>query len=404
MDLLRRNIPEKVVFGMICFIAMLIPFHKTLASPVLLLSFIAILFSLNYAYKLERLLANKRYLFFASIFLLFVFGYFFSEDKHTAYRDLEVKFYLLAIPVFYVLIQPFTIKERKLVSTLYVISCLLFILVAFSIAFYDFLVLGENHFYYKELLAFTYLHPSYAGMFQAFAAVLIVMHLLTNWFEIPKKWRFIYLALLAIITLFIFLLTAKMAIASIFILLSVAFYLLGKQILGKSKTIFIIVLGNVVAIAIMLSLPYTRERLKLLFTYNEVSYENSVNSRQEIWKAAIEVAQNNWLVGTGTGDAEEELIAAYQRNNFQLGVDEKYNAHNQYLQILVETGIVGLLLFIAYLIWCLRLAIRSRNHLYLVFLLLWMVNITTESMLETQSGVVFFSFFNVLLAMDYSRK
>ena len=90
---------------MICFIAMLIPFHKTLASPVLLLSFIAILFSLNYAYKLERLLANKRYLFFASIFLLFVFGYFFSEDKHTAYRDLEVKFYLLAIPVFYVLIQ-----------------------------------------------------------------------------------------------------------------------------------------------------------------------------------------------------------------------------------------------------------------------------------------------------------
>ena len=393
MDLLRRNIPEKVVFGMICFIAMLIPFHKTLASPVLLLSFIAILFSLNYAYKLERLLANKRYLFFASIFLLFVFGYFFSEDKHTAYRDLEVKFYLLAIPVFYVLI-----------STLYVISCLLFILVAFSIAFYDFLVLGENHFYYKELLAFTYLHPSYAGMFQAFAAVLIVMHLLTNWFEIPKKWRFIYLALLAIITLFIFLLTAKMAIASIFILLSVAFYLLGKQILGKSKTIFIIVLGNVVAIAIMLSLPYTRERLKLLLTYNEVSYENSVNSRQEIWKAAIEVAQNNWLVGTGTGDAEEELIAAYQRNNFQLGVDEKYNAHNQYLQILVETGIVGLILFIAYLIWCLRLAIRSRNHLYLVFLLLWMVNITTESMLETQSGVVFFSFFNVLLAMDYSRK
>lgn len=388
---------------MICAVAMLIPFHKTLASPMLILSFITILLSGNYRYKLGRLLENKRYLFFGSLFLLFVFGYFISTDISIAWRDLEIKLYLLAIPLFYVLIHPFTAKERKWILGLFVIACITFIATALSIACYKLVTTGENNFYYKELLAFTPLHPSYAGMFQAMAAVILVMHLLINWETIPRKWRAIYLASIFVITLFIFLLTAKMAIASVFILLSIAFYLLGSQFLGKRKTIVIIIAGNLFALALMWSLPYTRERIKLLFTYNEVAYDNSVNSRKEIWTAAIDVIQANPLFGTGTGDAEADLIAAYERNGFKLGVEEKYNAHNQYLQILVETGIFGFLCFIGFLFWCIRLAIKSKNHLYLVFLLLWILNIATESMLETQSGVVFFSFFNVLLALHSGR-
>ena len=111
----------------------------------------------------------------------------------------------------------------------------------------------------------------------------------------------------------------------------------------------------------------------------------------------------NPLIGTGTGDAETDLVQAYETNGFKLGVEERYNAHNQYLQILVETGWLGLIAFIAWLGWCLRLAFRTQNHLYLAFLLLWLVNISTESMLETQSGVVFFSFFNCLLALHSRR-
>lgn len=403
MILTQRNITEKIAFGMICIVAMLIPFHKTLASPMLILSFFTILISGNYRYKLNRLLHNKRYLFFGSLFLLFVFGYFISTNTQLAWRDLEIKLYLLAIPLFYAVIHPFTAKERKWILDLFVIACVAFIVVALGIAIYHLIATGENHFYYKELLAFTPLHPSYAGMFQAMAAVILVMNLLINWETIPRKWRILQLSIIFVITLFIFLLTAKMAIASVFILLSIAFYLLGSQFMGKKKAVIIIVAGNLFALALMWSLPYTRERIKLLFTYNEVAYDNSVNSRKEIWTAAIDVIKANPLVGTGTGDAEADLIAAYERNGFKLGVQEKYNAHNQYLQILVETGIVGFLCFIGFLFLCIRIAIRYKNYLYLAFLLLWIVNIATESMLETQSGVVFFSFFNVLLALHSGR-
>jgi O-antigen ligase len=403
LNLTQRNIQEKIVIGLVAAIAMLIPFHKTLASPVLILTFLIILLSGNYRNKLSALTNNSRYLIFASGFLIFVFGYFISGDTTAAARDLEIKLYLLLIPVFFVLIQPFTDKEKKNILWLYVIACLLFIVVAMSIALYHFITTGENHFYYKDLLSFTPLHPSYAGMFQAFAAVVIVMHLLTNWELISKMWRMLFLICLLVITLFIFLLTAKMAIASIFILLSVSFYLWGKQFLGKRKTIGIIIIGNIMALGLMLSLPYTRERIKLLFTYNEVAYDNSVNSRKEIWRAAGDVIGANPLIGTGTGDAEADLVQAYEKNGFKLGVEERYNAHNQYLQILVETGWLGLIAFIGWLGWCLRLAFRTQNHLYLAFLLLWLVNISTESMLETQSGVVFFSFFNCLLALHSRR-
>ncbi len=388
---------------MICFIAMLIPVHKTLASPVLILSFAGILLSGSYGFKFDQLKENKRYLLFAALFLIFVYGYFISSDMATAARDLEIKLYLFAIPVFYVMLKPFSEKEKRLVLWLFVVTCITFIITALGIALYHFINTGENHFYYKDLLAFTPLHPSYAGMFQAFAAVIIVMHLLTNWGILSSKRKIVLLAALLLITLFIFLLTAKMAIASIFILCSIAFYVWGKQYLGKQKTILIIILGNICALGAMLSLPYTRERIKLLFTYNEVAYDNSVNSRKEIWNAATDVIAQNPLTGTGTGDAEADLIQAYANNGFKLGVEEKYNAHNQYLQILVETGWLGLLAFVGCLFLCLRLAIKHKNYLYLAFLLLWMVNISTESMLDTQSGVVFFSFFNALLALDFRR-
>ncbi|MBK8345239.1 MAG: O-antigen ligase family protein [Bacteroidetes bacterium] len=388
---------------MICFIAMLIPVHKTLASPMLILSFAGILVSGSYGFKLDQLKENKRYLLFAALFLIFVYGYFISSDMATAARDLEIKLYLFAIPVFYVMLKPFSEKEKRIVLWLFVATCILFIITALSIALYHFISTGENHFYYKDLLAFTPLHPSYAGMFQAFAAVIIVMHLLTNWSILSSKRKFGLLAALLLITLFIFLLTAKMAIASIFILCSIAFYVWGKQYLGKQKAILIIILGNICALGAMLSLPYTRERIKLLFTYNEVAYDNSVNSRKEIWNAATDVVAQNPILGTGTGDAEADLIQAYANNGFKLGVEEKYNAHNQYLQILVETGWLGLLCFAGFFFLCLRLAIKHKNYLYLAFLLLWLVNISTESMLETQSGVVFFSFFNALLALDFRK-
>lgn len=404
METANRNIPEKILLILICAIAILIPVHKTLASPVILLSILTILFSGDYKNKWNRLVANKRNYVFIAIYLLFLFAYLISENKQEAFTDLKVKLYLLLIPVFWTAGITLTRNEVKKVLYCFVISCILFAIFALSVAVYYYITTGENKFYYLDLLSFTFMHPSYIGMFEAFAFIIISIDLIKNWQLLNSKRKWLYLFVLLFLTLFIFLLTAKMAIASLFIFGNIAFFILAKNNLGRNYAILIILSCNIIALTALLSLPYTRERFKLLFTYDEVAYANSVNSRSEIWKASMEVAKQHPLIGTGSGDAEKALTETYARNGFEKGVTESYNTHNQYLQVLVETGIIGLLLFTAFLVFCIRVAILDKNYLYLSFLLLFMVNIFTESMLKTQSGVVFFVFFNSLLGLGFRPK
>lgn len=404
METINRNIPEKILFVLICSIAVLIPVHKTLASPVILLSILLILFSGDYKNKWTRLISNKRNFVFIGIYLLFVFAYLISQNKQEAFTDLKVKLYLLLIPVFWTAGISLAKKEIQKVLSWFVISCILFAAFAIFVAVFNFIITGENKFYYLDLVSFTYMHPAYIGMFEAFAFIIISIDLIKGWSQYSTKRKWAYFAVLLFLTLFIFLLTAKMAIASLFIFGNIAFFILAKNNLGKNYAILIIAGCNIVAITALLSLPYTRERFKLLFTYDEVAYANSVNSRSEIWKASMEVAKQHPLFGTGSGDAEKALTDTYARNGFEKGVTESYNTHNQYLQVLVETGIVGLLLFTAFLGFCIRAAILDKNYLYLTFLLLFMVNIFTESMLKTQSGVVFFVFFNSLLGLGFKAK
>ena len=404
METIKRNIPEKILIFLICAIAMLIPWHKTLASPVILLSFLVILFSGDYKNKWQRLINHKRNYVFIGIYLLFLFGYLISGNKQEAALDLKVKLYLLLIPIFWTSGIAFTKKEIEAVLKWFVVSCILFALTALLFAVYTFINTGANNFYYLELVDFTYMHPSYIGMFETFAFMILSVDIIQNWNGFSKRRKWGYLGILLFLTLFIFLLTAKMAIVSLFIFGNIAFFILGKQIIGKRKALFILLSGNIFAVIVLLSLPYTRERFKLLFTYDEVTYANSVNSRSEIWKAAMEVSEVNPVFGTGSGDSEQMLSEAYARNGFEKGVAERYNTHNQYLQVMVETGIFGLLVFFGFFGFCMRLAVLDRNYLYLAFLLLFMVNIFTESMLKTQSGVVFFVFFNSLLGLGFRPK
>lgn len=134
----------------------------------------------------------------------------------------------------------------------------------------------------------------------------------------------------------------------------------------------------------------------------DVSAQGSTESRELIWSAAVPLIREHLPWGTGTGDVKDVLIQRYSDLGYTHAVELRLNAHCQLLQTPLTLGLPGM-----FLLLCLFLvpgveAFKRKDALMLYFLLLIAVNWATESMLETQAGVLFLSWGALMLAMRSS--
>ena len=106
--------------------------------------------------------------------------------------------------------------------------------------------------------------------------------------------------------------------------------------------------------------------------------------------------ENAWLTGTGLGSRQQVLNSYYLRYGIYTGNPDLgdggylgYNFHNQYLEVMVGTGIPGLILLL-FIIALKFLMQRGKlffpSMVYIVLLIFFI----TESVLERQAGIVFF--------------
>mgnify|MGYP000601294100 CR=1 FL=1 len=134
----------------------------------------------------------------------------------------------------------------------------------------------------------------------------------------------------------------------------------------------------------------------------EVTF-TTTGARLAIWGSGLELVKEKPIVGFGTGDVRRELIRVYERNNYTHLVEFKLNAHDQYLQIFISSGIIGLILMMMYLLYPATKSRFRTNSVYIGFLILVLINLLPESMLETQAGVVYYAFFNSLLFFNLDK-
>ncbi len=114
-----------------------------------------------------------------------------------------------------------------------------------------------------------------------------------------------------------------------------------------------------------------------------------------IFQCVKDLFNSSPIFGTGLGDVQNDLDACYRSHGFNSLVD--MNAHNQYFQYVLGTGLMGLILYLTFMIFFIRKAAGSKNYLLLGLLILFSLCCLTESLLERQHGVMFFSFFSSML-------
>ncbi len=76
---------------------------------------------------------------------------------------------------------------------------------------------------------------------------------------------------------------------------------------------------------------------------------------------------------------------------------ERLNAHNQFLEVLLENGVIGLLIFIIIFAVMLYISFLEKNILYGIFTLMIIMFFMFETVLYRLAGVTFFSLFSFIL-------
>jgi O-antigen ligase len=102
-----------------------------------------------------------------------------------------------------------------------------------------------------------------------------------------------------------------------------------------------VVTAAILTAGVVLALTYAPERtLERLATTGTELTSGDLNDRTEIWRAGMEVLPQYMFIGSGAGSYSTAVEPA-------LGAE--HSAHNAYVSVVVEQGLVGLVLFLALL-------------------------------------------------------
>lgn len=137
--------------------------------------------------------------------------------------------------------------------------------------------------------------------------------------------------------------------------------------------------------------------------FSPAVYFNGLQFRLLQWRFVSQVLSENnaWLIGVSPGDAQALLNEKYMATNMYLGETRQsgflgYNTHNQYLQSLLQNGLVGLIAFFTMMLSLVAWVFIRRNLALGYVVALLVAYGFMDSYLETQYGILIFTFWGVV--------
>lgn len=190
------------------------------------------------------------------------------------------------------------------------------------------------------------------------------------------KVKFIYFILIFFTSLNLFMLSARASLLSFFfILLLFLVYSIFKFYNSKSKSLLIslfFLIGSITSSFVLSNILLPNENITVANRISSIEFTNESSSKRlELWQGAIDFIYNNPLIGCGLGNWKIES-AYYMRNS---GADYliPYHAHNDFLEITTELGIVGgflyLLIFFSSGFLIIQYFIKSKFELHFLVII-----------------------------------
>jgi O-antigen ligase len=292
-----------------------------------------------------------------------------------------------------------------------------------AVALHNYLLTGDNSVFFYHLLTRPISQNAvFFSVYVVFAVVFLLAPggapAIAGW---PPRYRKILrVVLVSLFAVMIVLLDSKLMLVITVLLLLHAFT--RHYRLGKNKWL---VLGSAIVLLVALCIiavtdnPVGRRYREMAVgdlgivrqeNFRPDMYFSSVQLRLLEWRFAKEIlnAHHAWVFGVSPGDSQDLLDQKYIATHMYIGNPDEgphrkvrgfigYNYHNQYLETLVRSGIVGLavLLGIFFLLFSAARRHGTREGWFVVSIIA--LFFIPEAPLTMQHGVFLFAFFPLLV-------
>jgi O-antigen ligase len=338
-----------------------------------------------------------------SIFLLTVISTFYGADKAQGYQEAGKQALILLIPLLFCL-NPIDLgRYRNNFFSIFSIACTLAVVYLFlqalvTINYYHLplAALFSNAFINHNFSEPFDIHATYFSMQLSLALVYLLSVVLKNSFT---KFNIFLLCCCCILTAGIIQLGSKSVYIALLLIfnLAVPYFLMA----SKKRLPYFLISG---AISVLLFVGiYKTEAFKTRYISglkNDLGVSVShdlTDPRLARWKVAIGIVSVSPLVGHGAASETELLKAGYFQNKLYYSYLAGLNAHNEFLSLLIKTGIFGLMVYLVTLGFGIIVSIRNKDLMYFAFVTLIFIVSFSENILDVDKGIIYYAFFFSLL-------
>ncbi|MGO2294604.1 MAG: O-antigen ligase family protein [Psychroflexus halocasei] len=350
------------------------------------------------------------YLFlFSSIvfFLPMIWAWTYSSNLSEAWRQISKNTFLYLTPliIFRKDLSILSIKKYAfygLIGGSVLISLALIILNIYAFSQSNYSIDGIFNAYYtgfEFIKPLNNMHPMYMGIYFVMALSILCF----NNFKLPKSIQILSFLILTLSIIFL----ASRIIYSVYLIIVLLFAF---QNLSLK---YILIMSAITAVIVILSFDF----LQKTYIYNKVvkgtlwelqenvgtnnlSQSITADSRWSRWVVANEAIKEKPVFGYGTGTEKDILLQQYHKYDMQTSINQEYNMHNQFMSFLLQYGVIGFILLIAYFLRNIILAFKARNLLFICFLMILFLPFLVENVLDRNMGKNFIALFGTIFYAD----
>jgi O-antigen ligase len=395
--LIEDNIVNKISYYHLALFLVALPFDFFYSEIILVSLGLHILIHSSGA-QWKNIL-RKPVLILVSIYLLGLLAVLYSPDKKEAMNVATRQLAILIFPVLFALTELNLEKYKEGLMCIFGFACTVTILYLYADALHT---IFYFHLPFSSLVTLVFMnhnfsmpiniHATYLSMYTAFSLLVFLYLILKQ----PGRRRWIYIICVIILSAGLVQLSSRAVFIAFLAVVNLAFPFFLFQ--GKKRLMFFIAVSliSVTTLILIYNVEAFKTRyvseLKTDLTNNVKIIENT-EPRLARWNAIAELVKRSPVIGHGTGSEKKLLKEKYFEKGLYISYLNEFNAHSEYLSILIKTGIIGLALFMYVLYFGFASAIRGKDILFLSFMLIIAVVSVSENILDLNKGIFFYSFF-----------